>query len=189
MKLGSFTPAISRTGLLHDSCTRIAWWHNGQFRGEWPSRPLLDQSTVDTALTDRTQHTLLELRPGDLLAFQILQASYYCYKHFSAISVNNLNVTTIMPGILTHYAREYSVDWYDPATTLNASNTATDESEPNLQKFLPPRPTMLQEATVIVPGVDYWAPDEGANLDTRTGDWFWRIQIPADLPDPQTISF
>lgn len=189
LTLGTFEPALSTEGVRQDNCNQFMWWHNGEYRGNWPSEPDLDDAGVASAVADRSLHTFLELRPGDLLAFQFRQGSYYCYKHYSAINVNGLNITTSMPGVTTHYARDFSPEWFDPSFVLNSTNTAADESEPDLTKFLLPRTEMLESGNPIKPGEDYWAPDKGGNLDTHTGDWFWRIQIPDGLPDPSTTDF
>lgn len=190
LKLGHFLPSLSRRGMRNDMCTRFTWWHNGLFRGDWSSvGEAMDVNSTNVALKQRAQHDMLELRPGDLLAFQFSQGSYYCYNSFAQIQVNNLNITTNMPRVTTHYARQFSENWFDPSFVLNETNTALNESDPDFTKFLPPRKRMLMDNSSIIPGVDLWERDLGANEDTRTADWFWRIQIPSDLPDPLNLSF
>ncbi len=190
LRLGSFLPALSASGMARDECSQFTWWHNGLLRGDWGLvGGVMDENKTATALSERGVHTLLELRPGDLLAFQFTHASYYCYKSFSAIMVNGLNITTDMPGVATHYARQATPNWFGPAYVIDESNTAADESDTDLTKWLKPRTKMLVDNATIVPGRDQWQRDLGGSDDTRTADWFWRVQIPRDLPDPQTASF
>lgn len=189
LKLGNAVFAFSRKGVAADMCTQITWWQNGLFRGDWNrvSDTLETDAKIDAALIERSKHTLLELRPGDLIAFQITEGSYHCYSHFSGFEVNGLNITTEMLGVTSHYAREFSTNWFDPSVTLNSSNTAANETELDLTKFLPPR-TKMRDGSVIEPKVDYWQPD-GDNMDHLIGDWFWRIRIPTDLIDPFSSTF
>lgn len=189
LKLGMFNLSVSERGIQADKCTQFSWYHNGDFRGEWTNEGAFALSDNDTAkaLADRSVHTLLELLPGDLIAFQFTEASYYCYKSFAAISANDLNITTDMLGVETYYAREYSTDWYSPNVTVNATTigNGTEEFESDLTKFLVPRKALLNDSTIpIVPGVDYWEADDGFGKDTGIGNWYWRIHIPTDLPDP-----
>lgn len=188
LKLGMMNLSISQAGIQADKCTQFSWYHNGDLRGEWTNEGVFTLSANETAKasTDRSVHTLLELLPGDLLAFQFTEASYYCYKALAAIRANNLNITTDMPGVETYYAREYSPDWYSPNVTINATTigNGTEQFESDLTKFLTPRKSLLDDnTTLIVPGNDYWQPDDGSN-DHAVANWYWRIHIPTDLPDP-----
>lgn len=191
LKLGEFLPMLSRNGMANDECSRFTWWHNGLFRGDWDVIGGIENSKkTKIALNQRGVHTLLELKAGDLIAFRLSQASYYCYNHFSALQVNGLNITTSMNGVTTHYARQFSESWFHPSFVLNETNIGLNESESDLTKFLQPRVKMLDDnETEILPKVDYWSRDEGASEDTRKSDWFWRIQIPRNLIAPNTASF
>lgn len=192
LKLGMMNLSISESGVQADKCNKFIWYHNGNLRGDWTNEGYFSLSANDTAaaLADRAVHTLLELLPGDLLAFQFTDASYYCYKNLAAISANNLNITTDMVGVQTYYAREPSDYWFAPNFTMNATTlgNGTEESEIDRAKFLVPRKFMLDNTTdgsltPVVPGTDYWQPDDGS-ADHAVANWYWRIHIPTDLPDP-----
>lgn len=187
MELGSLHLGISFSGVREDNCNQISWWHNGIFRGEWPRVTGLSDAETSEALLDRSAHTLLEIKPGDLFAFQFIDASYYCYKHFSRIYVNGLEVTTEMVGVSSHYSREYTPGWFEPAFHMNGTNVGIGESETDLRKFLPPRRTMLDSGAEILSGVDNWAPEDFSSRDHRSGNWYWRIQLPLDIPTSFTF--
>ncbi len=187
LELGSFWISISRDGVKENSCNQLTWWHNGMFRGDWPKVSGLSDTEVDKVLEERSTHTLLEMRPGDLLAFQFIDASYYCYKHFAKIVVNGIEITTEMTGVNTYYSREYTPNWFDPGFTLNGTRVGLDESEVDLRKFLPRRKIMIESGAEIEPGIDYWAPEDPNSRDHKKGDWFWRIQLPTNIPSSFTF--
>lgn len=176
--LGSLKIHISRAGVLANDCTQIAWWHNGELLGNRGLVPTMSEDTVDAELTAREDHALLELRPGDLIAFRFLRSSYYCYLHLTEMVVNSTSIDTLSQGVITNYARAYSPDWYLPSFKLTGANTGVDENEPDKRKFIPLRATKLVSNQPIVPGEDYWEPTDNSNSDKKKGDYYFRIQIP-----------
>lgn len=187
LKLGSLHLGISLTGVRENNCNQISWWHNGIFRGEWQRTSNLSETESNEALLDRAVHTLLEIRPGDLFAFQFIDASYYCYKHFAKINLNGLEVTTDMVGVSSHYSREYTSGWFEPSFPMNGTRIGIDESETDLRKFLLPRKTMLDSGAEILSGIDNWAPEDYSSRDHRPGNWYWRIQLPLEIPTSFTF--
>lgn len=177
ISLGTFKIHISRPGIEANDCTQIVWWHNGVLLGIHNSSTDPLAATVDTKLAAREDHALLELRPGDLLAFRFKEGSYYCYKHLSDMLVNGTEITTSMAVTTTHYAREYSQNWFLPSFQLTAENTAADETETDLKKFLPLRQTKLTTGEEIIDGTDYWQSRDDTNADNKRSNWYYRIQI------------
>lgn len=181
ISLGTFKIHLSRSGVLANDCAQIAWWHNGILLGNRGTDSGMSEATVDIELAARRDHSLLELRPGDVLAFRTKEASYYCYKHFSEMVVNGTSLTTNMASVETYYAREYTTDWFLPTYKLTAENIAADETETNLKKFLPLRKTKLASNEAIIAGNDYWEPRDDANMDNKRSNWYYRIQIAETL--------
>lgn len=176
--LGTFKIHLSRNGMLVNDCAQVAWWHNGELLGNRNVVNGMSESNVDAELRAREDHSLLELRPGDLLAFRIREGSYYCYKHFSEMVVNTVDMDTAMPTVTTHYAREYSKDWFMPSFKLTPENTAETEAETDLKKFLPIRKHRLTDGAIIENGKDYWQPRDDNSADNKRSNWYYRIQIP-----------
>lgn len=177
ISLGTFKIHMSRKGMLANECGKLAWWLNGFLYGNRGSEPNVSEATVDVSVKDREEHALLELRRGDLLAFRFKESSYYCYKHLSEMLVNGTDISTASEGVSTRYSREYSSDWFLPSYVLDESNTADDETDLDLSKFLLPREKMLGSDTEIVPGVDYFEPRDDSDPDHKRSNFYWRIQI------------
>lgn len=187
ISLGTFKIHISKNGVLADDCTQIAWWHNGILLGNHKLVPSMSALVVDTEHSKREDHSLLELRPGDLLAFRFKEASYYCYKHFSEMLVNGTEISTNTGVTTTHYSREYSQDWFLPSFTLTEANTAADESETDLKKFLPLRKTKFS-GSPISNGTDHWEPRDDTNADNKRSNWYYRIQIADTISGPTSVA-
>lgn len=181
LSLGSVEFHLSREGMLAGDCAQFAWWHNGELVGSYGGLANVLESTVDAELSARKDHSLLELRPGDLVAFRLLEASYYCYKDLIDLVVNGTSTSSVGIGFATHYARNYSKEWYLPSTELTSENMGENESESDLTKFLPLRTTKLSSSVAIIPGEDYWAAADDSNLDNVSGDWYFRMQLPFDI--------
>lgn len=179
--LGTVRIHVSETGIRADDCTQLAWWHNGDLMGSFER--LENRTNVDYAkeviLYER--HSMIELRPGDLVAFWFRGSSYYCYKHLTQFVVNTTTLSSMSQGVTTHYARKHSQDWFRPSYRLNAANMGVDESETVMEKFIPLRTKLLTSHATIVPGVDYWAPRDDSNRDNVRSNWYFRIQIPLAL--------
>lgn len=181
IKLGTIRFHFSKPGMLANDCSQIAWWHQGELLGD---RRLINPSTanVNAELSERENHSKLELRPGDLIAFRIKDGSYYCYKQFSEFVINETVVTTNSAGVETFFSREYDANWFMPSYELTPARRGQDESDPNLKKFLPLRPKKFTSDTPIVSGNDYWQPTDPNNEDNKKSNWYYRIHIPDALP-------
>lgn len=180
ISLGTIKIHISKAGIKANDCTQIAWWHNGILLG---NRRLVDGITEanDAVVTSeqiaREDHSLIELRPNDVIAFRFKEASYYCYKHLTEMVMNGTSIDTNMGFVSTFYAREFSTNWFLPSFELNESNTAQDETETDLKKFLPLRKNKLVSGDVLITGTDYWQPRDDANADNKRSNWYYRIHI------------
>lgn len=188
ISLGTFKIHISREGILANDCTQIAWWHNGVLLGNHRLFGSMSSSVADAEQSKRENHSLLELRPGDLLAFRFKEGSYYCYKHLAEMVVNGVEITTNTGVTTTHYAREYSPEWFLPSYQLTEANTAADETEPDLKKFLPLRKTKLTDGTSIANGTNYWQPRDDTDADNKRSNWYYRIQLADTLSGPVSIA-
>lgn len=174
IKLGTVKFHFSKTGLLADDCTQMAWWHNGELMGAHERHnKSFDSAKIVSKYQD---HAMLELHAGDLVAFRFREASYYCYKHLSEFVVNTKHLSTISQGVTTHYARQFSEDWFKPSFKLTGANTAANENS-HPTKFVPLRLRRLQNNALITPGIDYWKA-KSDNLDNKRTNFYFRIQFP-----------
>lgn len=180
--LGFLRFHFSRKGVLANDCIQVAWWHNGELLGNRKLGIPIDSSTLNDAVSERENHSQLELRPGDIIAFRFRGASYYCYNHLTDITANTTSFKSTDAGVTTHYAREFSTDWFMPSFKLDSNTLGDDESETDLKKFLPLRTKKLSSDTAIVPGDDMWEPRDDSNQDNKRSNWYYRIQIPNPLP-------
>ncbi|PXF48197.1 hypothetical protein BWQ96_02149 [Gracilariopsis chorda] len=187
LTLGRLKFHFSRKGALADDCNEVAWWHNGELLGNRKPVSITSPSDVDKVLKDREEHTLLELRPGDLIAFRFRDSSYYCYKHLTEFVINGTSVNSEALGFTTHYAREFTKDWFSPSYALTDQNMGEDETEPDIRKFLPLRTTKLSNSVSIVPGSDYWEPRDSNSPDNKPSNWYFRIQVPDVIPKITSI--
>lgn len=180
--LGTLKLHISRAGILANDCTRIAWWLDGELLGNRKSAAGISTSTVDQEISDREDHSLLELLPGSLVAWRFKDGSFYCFKYFAEMMVNKSKITSSTAGVTIYYAREYTKDWFMPSYKLTSEDMGVDESETDLKKFIPLRKKKLTSDTQILEGVDYWQPISEASADNRRSNWYFRMQIPDPLP-------
>lgn len=175
LQLGSWRAEFSRKGMLANACNQISWYHNGEEMGNYGLDPVITTANVDTELARRSEHTKLELKPGDLIAFRFKNASYYCYNHRSMFRVNGTVIDTSTSGTQTWFAKTFSPNWFSPSF---APTSASDETSAGLKDFIPLRTaTRNSDGTVaIVPGTDLWEPDDGS-LDHQTSNFYFRIQL------------
>lgn len=152
--------------------------------GNYPSVPGIDEDSVDAQLVRREDHSLLELRPGDLIAFRFRESSYYCYNHLTEMIVNGTAMSSMSTGVTTYFSRKYTKDWFMPSYQLDSSTTATDEEAAGPEKFVQLRRTKLTNGEVVVPGEDMWRPRRDSNADNRRSNWYFRVQLPNTLPTP-----
>lgn len=171
--LGAFFPQFSKTGMLANQCSQIAWFHNGVLLGNYGLVPGISNSTLITEMRIRSQHSQLELRTGDLLAFRIKEGSYHCYNGLSVLKVNGIDIDTNSDTVQTVYSREHVANWYQPEYNVTLG---TDESDPNLWHFLPMRTSFLSSASNIVPGIDSWREPDGSE-DHKISNFYFRIQL------------
>lgn len=178
--LGSLRIHLSRAGVLANDCTQIAWWHNGELMGSRGVVNGISLDNVDDELSAREVHSMLELRPGDLIAFRFRKSSYYCYKNLVEFTVNGTTISSVNSDVSTYYARKYSKDWYLPSKKFDQM-VGVDESETDLTKFIPARTTKLSSNTAIIPGEEYWMPTDDSDADNKRSDWYFRVQLPETL--------
>lgn len=175
LALGSFKLFISETGLAANACNELAWWLNGELMGN--HKPVLGMTTsmVQRELEKRRDHSLLELRPGDLLAFRFRAGSYYCFKHYAKFVVNGTSLDLLSPGVSIQYSRQFTEKWFDP---LYEPEFGTGEDDPDLTKWIPLRRTMLAEPVTIEPAVDYFEPLAPDSPDHKSSNWYFRVELP-----------
>lgn len=178
LALGSLRIHISRDGVASNSCSQIAWWHNGELLGNHNvlRKPLKHEKVdIDADVSVRERHTQVELQHGDLIAFRFLDASYYCFKHQVHFTINGSSFDKRATSIM--YSRQHSPNWFSPMLNMDSSNVGMDESEKDLRKFLPLRRQLLTTGEAIESGEDYWQPRDDKNADHRIGDFYFRVQI------------
>jgi hypothetical protein len=135
-------------------------------------------ASVAGVLSQRSDHSLLELRPGDLIAFRHREGSYYCYNHLSRFLVNGTVVDTTNTGIDVRYSRMFTDNWYDKTYK---PVQGVGEVEEDLTKWLPQRTKMLVSGETITPGADMFQTIDMSSADHKRSNWYWRIQIPTAL--------
>lgn len=172
LSLGTFRPSISRSGLLANQCNRLAWWLNGDLYGNYGDDSITAEN-IDEAIDLRSNHSLLELRRGDLVAFRFKAGSYYCYNSFSNFIVDGEVLNTSSPDVTTHFNRAFVTNWFSPTTNVTY---ATDETTAALTEFVPLRDMTLVGNNSIVPGEDMWSPVDGS-LDNAVSNYYYRIQL------------
>lgn len=180
--LGSLKIHISRAGVLANDCTQLAWWHNGELLGNHRNVSDMSANTVDDEVALRENHSMLELRPGDLVAFRFRESSYYCFKGLVDLVVNGTSMSTTSAGMKAYYTRIYAPDWYMPSFRLTPDRLGVDESESDTSKFIPFRTKRRSSNTTVLPGKDYWAPRDDSNLDNKRSNWYFRFEIPSVAP-------
>lgn len=174
LELGSWTPRISRSGLLANACTRIAWWLNGDLMGNYGDDPVIDATNVDSEVLRRADHTLYELKSGDLIAFRYKTASYYCFNSQVILNVNGTVLDSATGAMSITFARQHTPDWFMPSFTPVFSPS---ESGATPTDFSPLRTNFLSSGLPITPGVDHWEAPDGSR-DHALSNFYYRIQIP-----------
>lgn len=172
LKLGSWSPSLSREGLLANDCRELAWWHNGVLMGHYGVEPEINGANVDAQLERRTNHTLLELKKGDLIAFRFRHGSYHCYNGISNLNVNGTTTTSADPWIETMFARGHSDNWFTPDFDPVVK---TDEATAAITDFVPLRTTMLS-GDPDPAGEDNWQEPDGSQ-DHKTSNFYFRMQL------------
>lgn len=149
---------------------------------------------LSSELAARQAHSLLELRPGDLVAFRFKDTSYHCYRHLTEFSIDGTVIDSTAPGFETRFAREHTDGW---ETKNFIPILEEEERADNLASFLPLRKTQLPKlengtevGAVITPGADMWKPPsnvaagEAYDQNHKLSNYYFRIQIPSTLTVP-----
>lgn len=157
--------------------------------GNYKPAGSMTSAKVDSEMKKRADHSLLELRGGDILSFRFKDTSYYCYTYLTQFTINGAAMDSTSAGFDTRFAREHTDNWFSPQFTPILADT---EAKDNLKAFTPLRAKMLpktEQSSVfgetIVPGKDYYQPPgSGDNYDQnhKLSNFYFRIQIPTKLP-------
>jgi hypothetical protein len=75
LTLGTIKFGISPNGVLNKGCHELAWWHNGRQYGNYSVNAKMTASTFSSTMNKMENHSLLELRPGDVVAFRFKRGS------------------------------------------------------------------------------------------------------------------
>jgi hypothetical protein len=73
--LGTIQFGISPNGVLSKGCHQLAWWHNGRQYGNYSTSAKMTPTMFSSTMTRMINHSLLELRPGDVIAFRFREGS------------------------------------------------------------------------------------------------------------------
>lgn len=175
--------------VLKRRCTYVAWFLNGKLMGNYKPPSSVTAGSLSGELATRQSHSLLELRPGDLVAFRFKDTSYHCYRHLTAFTIDGKFVDSTAPGFETRFAREHTDGWEKPTFS-----PVLDEIErpDNLASFVPLRKNQLpkieggsEAGPAITPGADMWkapanvAAGEEYDQNHKLSNFYFRIQIPA----------
>lgn len=163
--------------------------HNGVLMGNYKPSGSMTQAKVASETKTRVDHSLLELRPGDLISFRFKDTSYYCYTHLTQFTINGITVDSRGAGFDTRFSREHTDDWFSKGFK---PTLASEEKDDNLRSFTPLRARMLPKVAgssevgqVIVPGTDYYQPPTtgaAADQNHKLSNFYFRVQIPDALP-------
>lgn len=171
LRLGSWAPSLSRKGMLANACKEIAWWHNGVLMGVYEKEPEITAANLEAQMDRRTNHVLLELQRGDVLAFRFKNGSYHCYNHISNLSIDGVELTTEDPSIETLYSRGHSTNWFMP----NFVPVVKDLADAAITDFTPLRKTMVA-GEADNPGEDNWERANGSE-DHKVSNFYFRIRL------------
>lgn len=172
LKLGFWSPRLSHKGLLANACREIAWWYNGVLMGEYKKEPEITGANVDAQMERRTNHTLLELQKGDLLAFRFRNGSYHCYNHLSNLEVNGTITSSTDPWVETLFSRGHTDNWFMPDFVPVVK---PDEISAAITDFTPLRPAMTS-GYPDAPGDDNWQVPDGSE-DHKVSNFYFRISL------------
>lgn len=131
------------------------------------------EGSVQAELDKRQNNTLLQLRPGSLIAFRFKDASYYCYNSLSSFVVNGTAIDTLSATMSARFARGFVSNWYLPSTALNYSD---DEATAGTHDFMPLRTHMVSTGSPVPHDVDSWKPPDGTE-DHKISNFYFRIQL------------
>lgn len=175
LKLGGWNMSLSRTGMLQNSCTQIRWFLNGVEMASFGKPPIMSAENLDDEIDKRGINSLYEFRAGDLLAFQFLSASYYCHLSHFVINVDGSErvLTNSNSSDVIRFARKFSMGWNQP---WFIPVLGTDEYNADSWHFVPLRPMLFSSGAPIIPGIDYWLPDDGTR-DHESTNFYFRVLL------------
>jgi hypothetical protein len=75
LTLGSIKFGTSPNGVLNKGCHQLAWWHNGRLYGNYKTNTSMTGETFSSTMLKMDDHSLLEMRPGDVVAFRFREGS------------------------------------------------------------------------------------------------------------------
>lgn len=172
-------------------CTYVAWFLNGKLMGNYKPPSSITAGSLSSELAIRQSHTLLELRPGDLIAFRFKDTSYHCYRHLTAFSIDGKVVDSTAAGFETRFARQHTDGWETPWFSPALDDV---ERSDNLASFVPLRKNQLPKTEggsdvgpAIIPGADMWkapanvAAGEEYDQNHKLSNFYFRIQVPTTL--------
>jgi hypothetical protein len=188
IKLGTIKFQLSSTGALANQCNYVAWFHNGKIMGNYKKEAAaVTDSTLPAVSAKREDHSLLELRPGDLISFRTKEASYHCYRHLTEFSVDGAAVDSTAVGFETRFAREHSEGWekkeFKPVLAEVETKTNLKSFTPLRTHRLPKTETSTERGPAIIPGADMWRPPantsagEAYDQNDKISNFYYRIQV------------
>lgn len=172
LKLGSFFPKYSRTGLLDGQCKQLAWWVDGELV-EVYGKEEISEDNIDEEMFRRANNTLFPLKAGSVIAFRFKQASYHCFSSFASIVVNGTRLDTNNPTVKIRFNRAHVPNWFAPDANLTY---AEDEHTAAVTEFIPLRSHMLFDGSAIAKGEDTWKPPDGTE-DHKVSNFYFRIDM------------
>lgn len=183
LKLGNITFHFSEIGMLAGKCNVLAWWLNGKKMGDYRHAGDVNSGNLKEYVTKFSKHSLLEIRPGDLVAFRFRAGTYHCYKHLTSFIINGRRIESTAPGFSTRFARQWTKNWFKKSFT---PTLAEEETRQNLQSFVPLRKHMIKETesdaeVEIIPDADMFSTNY-ATANHQVSNFYYRIQIPEELP-------
>lgn len=174
IELGGWIGKFSVAGLLSGYCTEFSWWLNGEEMLALPKGSVSEKS-LNAELQARSVHLLIDIRPGDLVAFRFRGGSYFCQNSFYIFNVNGTTqtISNLQNQEKIRFAREYSTGWNQP---WYVPQLGTSEHTAEAWHFVPLRTKFFFNNSVIEPGVDYYRPDDGSR-DHELTNFYFRVQL------------
>lgn len=183
LRLGSLEIGLSRKGMVSNACNELVWFYNGEFMVNYgdESNPEINCANVDYEIDRRANHTSIELKRGDLIAFRFKHASYHCFTSIAKFQVNGKRLSSMHKDVVIRYATKHTPGWHHPSfkpmypkNNESVYNVTEETEEPGV--FVPLRREFLETGENIIPGKDYWHPPDGGR-DHKLGNFYFRIQL------------
>lgn len=162
--------------------------------GNYKPASSVSPGSLSSELATRQDHSLLEIRPGDIVAFRFKDTSYHCYNHLTVFNIDGIAVDSRTAGFETRFARAHTDGWETKSFSPVIDEVERDD---NLASFIPLRKNQLPKletgtgvGPAIIPGADMWkapanvAAGEEYDQNHKQSNFYFRIQIPATLSTP-----